>query len=68
MEGLTAQTRHAVHLSTDVDTATRVGARHGAPLVLIVDAAQMHADGYGFTCSDNGVWLTAVVPTTYLTQ
>ena len=68
IEGLTARTRHAVHLSTDVDTATRVGARHGAPFVLVVDAAQMHADGYGFTCSDNGVWLTAVVPPTYLTQ
>ena len=67
-EGLTPRTRHAVHLSTDADTATRVGARHGAPMVLVVDAAQMHADGYVFTCSDNGVWLTAAVPPTYLTQ
>ncbi|WP_429452537.1 RNA 2'-phosphotransferase [Paraburkholderia sp. 40] len=66
VEGLTAQTRHAVHLSTDADTATRVGARHGPPLVLVVDAAQMHADGHEFTRSDNGVWLTALVPAAYL--
>jgi putative RNA 2'-phosphotransferase len=68
VEGLTAQTRHAVHLSTDSDTATRVGARHGQPLVLVVDAAQMHADGYTFSRSDNGVWLTPVVPAAYLSK
>ncbi|TDN68867.1 RNA 2'-phosphotransferase [Paraburkholderia sp. BL10I2N1] len=67
-EGLTPRTRHAVHLSTDVDTATRVGARHGQPLILVVDAAQMHADGYTFSRSDNGVWLTQVVPAAYLSQ
>ncbi|MFM0629831.1 RNA 2'-phosphotransferase [Paraburkholderia xenovorans] len=68
VDGLTAQTRHAVHLSTDADTATRVGSRHGQPLVLVVYAARMHADGYTFSRSDNGVWLTAVVPPTYLSQ
>jgi putative RNA 2'-phosphotransferase len=67
-EGLTPRTRHAVHLSTDVDTATRVGARHGRPLVLIVDAARMRADGYAFSRSDNGVWLTELVPAAYLAQ
>ncbi|MFP3550498.1 RNA 2'-phosphotransferase [Paraburkholderia sp. SIMBA_049] len=68
VEGLTARTRHAVHLSTDVDTATRVGARHGPPLVLVVDAAQMYADGHTLFRSDNGVWLTAAVPPIYLSQ
>ena len=29
VEGLTPRTRNAVHLSTDIDTATRVGARQG---------------------------------------
>jgi putative RNA 2'-phosphotransferase len=67
-EGLTPRTRHAVHLSTDVDTATRVGARHGPPLVLVVAAAQMYADGYTFSRSDNGVWLTRVVPVAYLSK
>ncbi|MGF6876869.1 RNA 2'-phosphotransferase [Paraburkholderia sp. MM5477-R1] len=67
-DGLTPQTRHAVHLSTDVDMATRVGARHGQPLVLVVDAAQMHVDGYAFSRSDNGVWLTPAVPAAYLSK
>ncbi|WP_132376989.1 RNA 2'-phosphotransferase [Paraburkholderia sp. BL9I2N2] len=67
-DGLTPRSRHAVHLSTDVDMATRVGARHGPPLVLVVAAAQMYADGYTFSRSDNGVWLTPVVPVAYLSK
>ncbi|SAL50851.1 RNA 2'-phosphotransferase [Caballeronia peredens] len=68
IEGLTSRTRHAVHLSMDTDTARKVGARHGQPLVLVVQAGQMHADGYAFACSDNRVWLTEVVPPAYLSQ
>lgn len=68
VEGLKAQTRHAVHLSTDVDMAKQVGARHGQPLVLVVDAARMHADGYAFSRSDNGVWLIEAVPVEFLAQ
>ncbi|MFM0514269.1 RNA 2'-phosphotransferase [Paraburkholderia sp. RL17-373-BIF-A] len=68
IEGLTPRTRHAVHLSTDIDAATRVGARHGSPLVLVVDASQMYVDGHAFSRSDNGVWLTSVVPPRYLSQ
>ena len=68
VEGLTPRTRHAVHLSTDIDTATRVGARQGSPLVLVVNASQMYIDGHTFSRSDNGVWLTAVVPPIYLSQ
>lgn len=41
-EGLRPMSRHAVHLSPDRETATRVGARRGKPVVLIVDAAAMH--------------------------
>ncbi|WP_236592094.1 RNA 2'-phosphotransferase [Paraburkholderia metrosideri] len=68
VEGLTTQARHAVHLSTDVETATRVGARHGRPLVLVVDAGRMHVDGYAFSRSDNGVWPVQAVPAAYLAQ
>jgi len=60
------RTRHAVHLSTNVDTATRVRARHGPPWVLVVAAAQMYGDGYTFSRSENGVWLTPVAPVAYL--
>ena len=64
--GLTPGRRRQVHLSTDAETATRVGRRHGKPTVLRIDAARMHADGYVFTRSDNDVWLTDVVPAAYL--
>jgi putative RNA 2'-phosphotransferase len=66
VEGLTRGTRHAVHLSADAGTAKRVGARHGRPVVLEVLAAQMYADGFQFSRSDNGVWLVAAVPPKYL--
>ncbi|ALK98168.1 RNA 2'-phosphotransferase [Massilia sp. WF1] len=66
--GLRAGGRQHVHLSADVATAMRVGARHGFPAVLAVDAARMHADGLAFYQSDNGVWLTGEVKPTYLRQ
>jgi putative RNA 2'-phosphotransferase len=65
-EGLRPGRRHAVHLSADVATARLVGARHGRPVVLRVDAAAMAADGHVFACSDNGVWLVDAVPASYL--
>lgn len=65
-EGLRPMNRHDVHLSPDRETATRVGARRGRPVVLSVDAAAMHRDGYVFRVSANGVWLTETVPAQYL--
>jgi len=65
-EGLRPGRRHAVHLSADVATARAVGARHGRPVVLRVDAAGMVAEGATFTRSANGVWLTDAVPARHL--
>ncbi|MFF2849943.1 RNA 2'-phosphotransferase [Streptomyces sp. NPDC058001] len=65
-EGLRPMNRHDVHLSADRETATRVGARRGRPVVLSVDAGSMHTDGHEFRVSANGVWLTAAVPPAYL--
>ncbi|MEU3662627.1 RNA 2'-phosphotransferase [Streptomyces sp. NPDC032940] len=65
-EGLRPMNRHDVHLSPDRETATRVGARRGRPVVLSVDAAAMHRDGHVFHVSANGVWLTKSVPPRYL--
>lgn len=65
-EGLKAGERHHVHLSADIETATNVGARHGRPAVLHVDAARMVADGLVFYRSTNGVWLTDSVAPAYL--
>ncbi len=66
--GLRPGRRHDVHLSVDEATARRVGARHGAPAVLLVDAAAMHRAGHEFRRSANGVWLTAAVPAGYLRE
>jgi len=64
--GLVRGTRHAVHLSIDAESARRVGARHGRPVVLQIQAGQMHRDGHQFSCADNGVWLVASVPVVYI--
>ncbi|MFT4187621.1 MAG: RNA 2'-phosphotransferase [Aeromicrobium sp.] len=46
-DGLDPRDRHHVHLSPDVETARRVGARRGAFVVFRVDAAaqERHGDG-----------------------
>ena len=46
--------------------AVAVGARHGRPVVLTVDAAAMRAQGHVFYVSDNGVWLTDAVPVAFI--
>ncbi|GAB1643712.1 RNA 2'-phosphotransferase [Krasilnikovia sp. MM14-A1259] len=66
-DGLRAGSRHHVHLSPDVPTAVAVGRRRAADVaVLRVAAAEMAAAGHVFHRTDNGVWLTAVVPSGYL--
>lgn len=65
-EGLRAMSRHHVHLSPDTETARRVGARHGRPVVFAVDARAMREAGHVFFCSANGVWLVDAVPPEFL--
>jgi putative RNA 2'-phosphotransferase len=56
------------HLSQDTETARKVGARRGKPVILRVDAGKMHAAGFPFFLSANGVWLTDSVPAAFLTR
>jgi putative RNA 2'-phosphotransferase len=65
-DGLRRGSRHDVHLSADVATARRVGARRGRAVVLAVDTAGMVAAGHEFRVSANGVWLVDAVPPAYL--
>lgn len=65
-EGLKPMSRLFVHLSKDPETARKTGLRHGHPVVFLVEAGQMHRDGYSFQISANGVWQTAQVPPQYL--
>ena len=67
-EGLKKGKRHHVHLSKDMDTARKVGARRGKPVILQVDGARMQSQGYKFFVSANGVWLTDAVPAEFLTR
>lgn len=67
-EGLCKQSRQHVHLSVDRETAKKVGARHGKPVVLEVAAQLMVQHGYRFFQAENGVWLTDHVPPDYLNQ
>jgi putative RNA 2'-phosphotransferase len=66
--GLEKRSRQHVHLSNDIETAIKVGQRHGKPYVFKVDAEQMYNDNFQFFISDNSVWLTDIVPTKYLKQ
>lgn len=65
-QGLIPKGRLYVHLSADAATATKVGLRHGKPVLYTVKAKEMHNDGYKFYLSKNGVWLTKEVPVRYL--
>ncbi len=65
-QGLIPKSRLYVHLSSDYDTAKKVGSRHGRPVVFEVAAGKMLEDGYDFFQSVNKVWLTKSVPVKYL--
>jgi putative RNA 2'-phosphotransferase len=67
-EGLRPMSREDVHLSADVQTAVRVGSRHGRPVVLAVDAVGLAGAGHEFRVSANGVWLTDRVPPEWLRE
>ena len=57
-----------VHLSKDIETATKVGLRHGELAIIVIDAQKMYKDGYKFYLSANGVWLTEKVPVEYFKE
>ena len=66
VQGLIPKSRLYVHLSSDPETAKKVGSRHGRPVIYTVDCAAMTEDGYEFCLSANKVWLTKNVPAKYL--
>jgi putative RNA 2'-phosphotransferase len=65
-EGLKPMTRQYVHLSSNEETAVKVGKRHGRPIVLHIDAKIMCEEGYKFYLSENKIWLVKEVPIKYL--
>lgn len=64
--GLVPKSRLYVHLSADTETATKVGERHGKPIVFRIRSKCMYLQGYKFYKSQNGVWLTKKVPAEFI--
>lgn len=64
--GIKKQSRQYVQLSADIDTALKVGKRHGEPVVFIIDSKKMYQDGCQFYLSENKVWLTDYIPVKYI--
>lgn len=54
-DGLKPMSRQHVHLSADVETAHKVGQRHGKPIILKIAAQRMQKAGLVFYQADNGV-------------
>lgn len=65
-KGLLKQSRHAVHMTASVNMVSDRSQKYKNPLVLIINALEMHKEGYKFYCTKNNVWLTDTVPPKYL--
>ena len=66
--GIEKRNRQHVHLSQDKETATKVGMRHGKPLILTIKTGKMFEDGILFYLSENNVWLTDFVDSKYISN
>jgi putative RNA 2'-phosphotransferase len=67
-KGIEKRNRQHVHLSLDKETATKVGMRHGKPIILTIKTAEMSEDGVLFYLSENNVWLTDFVDAKYISK
>lgn len=67
-KGIEKRTRQHVHLSADKETATKVGMRHGKPIILTIRTGKMFEEGILFYLSANGVWLTDFVDAKYISK
>jgi len=66
-EGLHPMGLQYVHLSSDPETASRVGARHDEqPVILTVRAAEAHAAGVVFHQADEAVYLAKRIPAAFV--
>lgn len=61
-EGIVPKSRNYVHLSSDIETAKKVGARHGKIVILQLKSDMMQSKGIKLYRSENGVYLVKKVP------
>lgn len=67
-KGIEKRNRQHVHLSQDLETANKVGMRHGKPVILMIKTKEMFDDGIEFYLSENNVWLTDFVDAKYISK
>lgn len=67
-KGIEKRSRQHVHLSLDKETATKVGMRHGKPVILTIRTGKMYEDGVLFYLSENKVWLTDFIESKYISR
>ena len=66
---ISKMSRHAVHMQADESKAWQSARRwHQTPVVLKIDAEEMHRAGFVFGKTENDVWCTDSVPTAYIVQ
>lgn len=64
--GILPRSRQFVHLTSDLESATETGARHGEPASILVVAGKMYREGYKFYHVTDNIWLTRHVPCKYI--
>ena len=57
-----AMSRQLVHLSSDAETAAKVGKRHGKVCILHIDTTKLAEYGHKLLISENGLYLVDEVP------
>ncbi|MCU0497870.1 MAG: RNA 2'-phosphotransferase [Anaerolineae bacterium] len=65
-QGLRAQQRQYVHLSTSIDRAIDVAGRHGNPVLLVIRALEAHHAGIAFYHPEDQHYLVESLPPEYI--
>lgn len=63
-----SMSRNYVHLSSDSESAKRIGSRHGKPIILVLNVEEMVKDGIKFYDSGDNVVLTSDIPIKYVVE
>ena len=61
-----SMSRNYVHCSFDETKAKAIGARHGSPVILVIDAERAYKAGIKFYDSEDDVILTEFIPYSYV--
>lgn len=64
--GILTMNRQYVHLSENLEMATKVAKRHGKPFIIEVDTEELLKAGFTFYKTSENVWLTQQIPPEFL--